>query len=292
MAPPIDRTKIELALEGFTIPPRPELLLALQAELDTGEPDAKKIAQLISKDITISGFVLRVINSPVYALTRQIDSVQQACMILGAKRIVQLVRSVLLRYNIGDNKPDPFINTIWDTSTDLAEASMAICQHLNLEFADEAYSVGMFNNAGMALIYSANPDYLTVLQSAKDKENVHISAIEEHYLNTSHELISFMIAESWGLTHDVCNVLAYHHSCQTIFNTGTFYEKQLMSILKLAEHILETHKKLGYSEFDIEWKLYKESILDILEIEVFHLIDVGEHLFHCGINNQYHADSD
>lgn len=290
MAPPIDRSKIELALEGFTIPPRPELLLALQAELDTSEPDAKKIAQLISKDMTISGFVLRVVNSPVYAMTRQIDSVQQACMILGAKRIVQLVRSILLRYNVGDNKPDPFINTIWDSSTQLAEACMAICQYLHLEFADEAYSVGMFNNAGMALIYSANNEYLTILQSAKDNGNANISAIEEHNLNTSHELISFMIAESWGLTHDVCNVLAYHHSCQTIFNTGTYYEKQLLSVLKLAEHILQTHKTLGYYESDIEWTLYKEHILDILELEVFHLIDIGEHLFQCGIENQYHVE--
>ena len=290
MAQPIDKTKIEAALKGFTIPPRPDLLLALQAELDTGEPNVKAISNLISKDIAISGFVLKVVNSPVYALTRQIDSVQQACMILGAKRIVQLVRSILLRYNVGDNKPDPFINAIWDTSTQLGEACMAICQHLHLDFGDEAYSIGMFNNAGMALIYNIHNDYQNIIEEAYRTENINIAMAEEQQLGTSHELLSFMIAESWGLSHDVCNVLAYHHSCQAIFNTGTFYEKQLLSVLKLAEHILEIHKTLGQADVDFEWKLYSEQILDILELEVFHLIDVGEHLFQCGIENQYHVE--
>ncbi|EWH08155.1 hypothetical protein DS2_18800 [Catenovulum agarivorans DS-2] len=290
MAQPIDKTKIEAALKGFTIPPRPDLLLALQAELDTGEPNVKAISNLISKDIAISGFVLKVVNSPVYALTRQIDSVQQACMILGAKRIVQLVRSILLRYNVGDNKPDPFINAIWDTSTQLGEACMVICQHLRLDVGDEAYSIGMFNNAGMALIYSMHKQYPSIIEEAYCTENINIASAEELRLGTSHELLSFMIAESWGLSHDVCNVLAYHHSCQAIFNTGTFYEKQLLSVLKLAEHILEIPSTLGQTHLDFEWKLYSEQILDILELEVFHLIDIGEHLHQCGIENQYHME--
>ncbi|WP_440904368.1 HDOD domain-containing protein [Catenovulum sp. SX2] len=290
MAPPIDKTKVSLALEGFNIPPRPELLLALQNELDSSEPDVKRISRLISVDIAISGFVLKVVNSPIYALTRQIDNVQQACLILGAKRIVQLVRSILLRYNISDNKPDTFINAIWDSSAKLAAACMAICQHLHLDFADEAYSVGMFNNAGMALIYCKHKNYPSIIEQAYTQEQIDISSLEESHLNTSHELLSFMIADSWGLSHDVCNVLAYHHSCQTIFNTGGFHEKQILSVLKLAEHILQLHKWLGNTDADFEWKIYSEQVLDILELEVFHLIDIGEYLFQCGIENQYHVE--
>ena len=61
---------IEKLLKGVTIPPRPALLLALDAELNSDDPDLKVIEALITKDIGVSAAMLRTLNSPLFGLSR------------------------------------------------------------------------------------------------------------------------------------------------------------------------------------------------------------------------------
>ncbi|MER2494443.1 HDOD domain-containing protein [Catenovulum sediminis] len=287
MAQAVDKHKLEIALNGFSIPPRPELLIALQQEIDSGEPDVKYIGKLISQDIAIAGFLLKVVNSPVFARRQHIDSAAQACLVLGAEKILLFVRSILIRYQIGTQKADLFLDTLWDSSNKLAEACVAICQYMQLDFPDEAYTIGMFHNTGMAILYSKNADYPKVLTDAYSQELLTISEYEEVTYSVAHELLSFLVAESWGLSHEVCNVLAYHHSVNAIYTTGNYIEKEMLSVLKLAEHMLELGKWLTGYEVDYEWQRCSDAVLDTLEIELFQLPDIGEYLENLGIRNKY-----
>lgn len=67
MAQAIDMSAIEQALNGFTIPPQPEILQHIQQQLDAPQPNIKRIAALINLDIGIAGFTLKVVNSAFLA---------------------------------------------------------------------------------------------------------------------------------------------------------------------------------------------------------------------------------
>ena len=74
MAQAIDMSAIEQALNGFTIPPQPEILQHIQQQLDAPQPNIKRIAALINLDIGIAGFTLKVVNSAFFGLRQKILS--------------------------------------------------------------------------------------------------------------------------------------------------------------------------------------------------------------------------
>ena len=64
-----------------------------------------------------------------------------------------------------------------------------------------------------------------------------IEEFEEDQFDTSHEVLGFLIAQTWGLNHSLCSVIAYHHSPSIMLATGEQTEKEIFAILKLAEHM-------------------------------------------------------
>ncbi|MBP8228176.1 MAG: HDOD domain-containing protein, partial [Pararheinheimera sp.] len=79
MAKAINMAEVEKALSGFTIPPQPTVLLSIKAEIESDDPNIKRIAELINQDLGIAGFTLKVVNSVYFGLRRKISSVEHAC---------------------------------------------------------------------------------------------------------------------------------------------------------------------------------------------------------------------
>ena len=87
------------------IPPRPATLLELQAEIDREEPDLQRVARLVASDVALAAAMLRIVNSPAYALRRPCDTLDQAVRMIGLKQIAQIVTGVLLRKSLRTDGP-------------------------------------------------------------------------------------------------------------------------------------------------------------------------------------------
>jgi len=286
----LDMSRIDSALEGFTIPPRPDMLKQVQAEVEKEEPDLKAISQYINQDIGIAGFTLKVVNSPLFSLPRKISTIEHACMFLGLNRLIKLVNSIVLRFTLSAGSEEIFTEKLWNSSMKIGNASLILAQHFELgkDFSDDCYTSGLFHNAGMALIFSQSADYPKLLKQAY-LDSAIIGEFEEVNFDTSHEVLGFLIAQSWGLNSEISNVIAYHHSPNIMLATGEASEKQMFAILKLAEHMTNSTEILTGVNPDNEWEKFSTQILDVLHLEDFQLLDLGETLFNAGIDNIYHV---
>ncbi len=289
MVKPIDMSMVEQALTGFTIPPQPEVLLRIKQEIELEDPNINTIASLINMDIGIAGFTLKVVNSAYFGLRRKISSIEHACKFLGLNRVVKLVSSVVLRFTLSQGQTDPFTLRQWNSAMDVGSAAMLIAQHLRLgsDCADDSYSLGLFHNAGSALIHAQFPDYAKVVKVGLSNQ-LRITDIEQRYFHVTHETLGFMIAQSWGLSQEIANVIAYHHQPEQLLASTDLYEKRLFAILKLAEHMTSEESQLFDSPSESEWQRYGTAILDVLELDEMHLLDVGDFLLDNGIENHFH----
>lgn len=289
MAKAINMAVVEQALSGFTIPPQPGVLLAIKAEIESDDPNIHRIAELISQDVGIAGFTLKVVNSVYFGLRRKVSSVEHACKYLGLNRVIKLVSSVVLRFTLSQGKTDRFTTALWHSATQVANAAMLIAQQLRLgsDTVDDAYSLGLFHNAGMALIAGQFPDYAKVLKQGLQQGHS-VPESEQQHFETSHELLGYMIAQSWGLAPELANVIAYHHSPALMLVSDDLYEKRLFALLKLAEHMTEENRILLESDQDPEWQQYKTTLLDLLELDELSLHDLGDYLAQHEVPNCYH----
>lgn len=279
MVTALDMRLVESALQGFTIPPQPQVLHLIQQQLNVESPDLNRIATLIAHDIGTAGFTLKVVNSAFFGLRNKITSVERACRYLGLNRVVMLARSVLLRFTLDDGRANSFSHKLWNNALHTASLAMALAKQLNFDqqFQDDCYSLGLFRNAGMALIYQQNTQYPALIQQGLMQQHGY-SHIEEQLFQTSHEVLGYLIAESWGLTETLCNVIAYHHSPALLLATDNIEEHQRFALLKIAEYLSGESRHLFKVNLDPEWQQQQSSIMEVLELEPLQLPELAEML--------------
>ncbi len=289
MVKPIDMSMVENALAGFTIPPQPDVLLRIKQEIELEDPDINTIATLINMDIGIAGFTLKVVNSAYFGLRRKISSIEHACKYLGLNRVIKLVSSVVLRFTLSDGRSDPFTLKLWNSAMNVGSAAMLIAQQLRLgsDCVDDCYSIGLFHNAGIALIQAQFPDYAKVMKVGLSNQ-LAFCDIEQRYFHTNHETLGYLIAEAWGLAPEIVQVIAYHHSTEQMLLSTDLYAKRLFAILKLAEYLTGEEAALFGVANEQEWRLHGEAILDLLELDEMQLPDLGDYLLQNGIENHFH----
>src|ERR1017187_2578957 len=100
----IDSQVAEKILKSIRIPPCPEVVVALMEELRQDDVDFIKLVKLITGDVGLAATMLKMANSPFFALRNKASSIQQAVSVLGLKNLTQIVRGSALQKALGGDK--------------------------------------------------------------------------------------------------------------------------------------------------------------------------------------------
>ena len=274
----IDEKLSQDILKGFVIPPRPQIVADIQVESAMPEPDINSIAKLISQDTSISGSVIKAINSPLFGLTGKVKTISHAVSLMGLESIVNIVTALSLKRVLGDESIND-LNRFWDTANDVANASVIVSKYLGIGSSDEAYALGLFHDCGIPLMMMKYPNYLDALESGyQDSEKRVIDAENEIY-KTDHSVLGYYTAKTWKLPDHISEIISYHHCVNKVFNqnrNGRTKKKDLLLILKIAEHICGSFRTLGSSSVDYEWERIKDDLMDygkLVEDDILNMSD-------------------
>lgn len=250
-------------LHGMVIPPRPTLLLRLEELQRSPSPSFTQIAQLISEDLTLSAAVLKAINSPFYALSNKIASVQQALHLLGLRNVGNIVRGFALKQAI-DARCAEKMEMFWIQSSRVAHLAEYLARHLHGIVADEAYTFGLFHNCGMPLMLGRFADYQKTINQGETLSRADYIALENQRHKTSHNVVGYLLGRTWYLPEHI-NLAILNHHHYAIFSQAIDARSQpvanLIALASLAEHIVRAHS--GQSEHP-EWRQIEVVLLSHL----------------------------
>jgi len=272
---------IHETLKGIVIPSAPQLIVDLQLEMASSHVQLDKIAEIIVKDVGISGKVIKLINSPFFGLRSHIVSIQHAISLLGVENILNIVNSIALQQSFSNNN---LVNMtrFWDNASDVAMTSAFISRLMGIACPDEAYLLGLFHNSGIALLIEKFPRYVDILKLAYSEKSTRITDIENHKIKCNHAVAGYYVAKSWKLPQYICDAIADHHKTQAIFTNEIVCEtdkKNLLAILKLAETICKTYKTFGAEPTDYEFETIKEDLLSYLGISAYEFDELKADVF-------------
>ena len=253
-------------LQKVAIPPRPEALIKIGEEAKKQEPDVSVIASTISADVGISAAVLQVVNSPVFRRSKEIQSIQQAVMTLGLKRLLPLVKSVALKTSMGSAEQ---LSDFWDTASKIANAASISADLLDKSsLKDHAYMLGLFHNSGIPVMIMEYDDYSDILAMAEESGWQSVADEERNRYGTSYTTMSAVLAQKWKLPAVMVETIYYQQDVEGLYTSGELAATglDLMSILKLARH--GVHYEKTNSAADSEWEAVEDAIM-----ERFDLID-------------------
>ena len=139
------------------VPANQLAILQLVSKLHEPEIDLKAIESLIRQDVSLSYKLLRYINSAYFNLSRRIDSIQRAIILLGTKNIRSWATLISLA-NIDHHRSD-----LITVALERAKMCELLAEAVGLKHKESGYTVGLLSvldaltQAPMELILAALP---------------------------------------------------------------------------------------------------------------------------------------
>jgi HD-like signal output (HDOD) protein len=208
MSRELDLADAQRALQGITIPPRPEILVVLGAELRKAEPDIRVVADHIARDVGLSAAVLKSVNSPFFGLRNKTGSVSQAVQLLGVRSIGNLVAGVALRGTIAGDQV--FLSQFWNDAEKVASIAAFVAAKLPGVSREESYAFGLFRDCGMTLLLQRFDDYRDTLELVLHSDRP-MTEIEELRHGTNHAVVGQLMAKAWFLPDAISRGILFHH---------------------------------------------------------------------------------
>jgi HD-like signal output (HDOD) protein len=270
--------QIRSMLLGISIPPQPQIMVDLQMEQLAPDCTIQGITQLISRDVGLSGSIIKTVNSSFFGRKNKISTVQQACQLLGIDCVVNIVNALSIRGELSDEEIVE-LGLFWDSATDVAMMAATISKQIGVHAPDEAYTLGLFHNCGIPLLMERFDNYADVMREAYASPEPRIIDVENRLLQTNHAVVGYYVAKSWRLPAYLCEAIHDHHSAQEIFADQDYSDtrkKNLLAILKMSEHLCGLYRSLGGQEADLEWQQLEEDILIYVGLSAYEFQNLAQ----------------
>ena len=258
----LDRALASGPLRDIVIPPCPELLIALRSEMDKADPDPQVIADIASRDVAMSASLIRTANSPYYARSRPVISVNEALSLLGLRMTERMLTAFLTRNSIRISSP--LLEHFWETSTRRALAMTHIARQLYGVDPDVAYTCGLFCHVGIPILMQGVRGYAGTLTEALARQDRSFTETENVAHKTDHAVVGALVARTWRLPTPIYQAVRLHHDFTILRDSSVQSNVRMLVAMGLvAEHLVTLHEGVGEQR---EWALYGADCLASLAI--------------------------
>jgi len=242
------------------IPQIPDIVLALKREIGRPEPDLRVISDLVEKDISIAGQLLKTINSPAFGLRSKIGSVRQAVSMMGVTRLANLVTAEALSRMLATM--DGSVRVIWESIMEEARVTVAISRVVKGISEDETYLFGIMHDVGCLIFGNLSAQYGTEWILHGNTSPKGLLAYERSAMGVDHPTVGFLLAGHWQLPEHLALAIYHHHDSGYIEGEDQKV-RRLIAMLKLAHYLVAVSH--GAQEMP-EMTAYREDAWQELEI--------------------------
>ena len=198
------------------LPTPPIVFTQIQKVLNDPNTSAYDIGSILQEDPAISAKVLKMTNSAYYGLSRTIESVKQAVVIIGIEAVKNLVLSAAVIESFSKDQVDSeFQEFFWRHSLAAAFAARMLSRELRgsqIFDGESAFSAGMLHDIGKMVISVYMPDQAKKIRNLKsEKPLLADRMVETEVLGFDHTHIGAYLGRHWQLPEKLLEAVRYHH---------------------------------------------------------------------------------
>jgi putative nucleotidyltransferase with HDIG domain len=209
-------------------------LLALK--LDTDQ-DEQQMLLLIAQDPLISAKLIGLANSPMIAASRKINTVKDASMLLGLKRVHSVATGLAIMSKMNKSVGRLNIQALWEHNMGIAFAMLAIVRAMPAKMRpddDLTFLAGMLHDVGYSVLAHLDVERSDELQTRMVTEPDRLALeIEREIVELSHDELGAELARHWNLPEEIISAIRFHHEVQK-----SDPSQPLARLINLAEKLL------------------------------------------------------
>jgi putative nucleotidyltransferase with HDIG domain len=204
-------TPSELIANLGDLPPLPQV--AAQVLRLAADPDSttEELQRVISTDQALTAQILKIANSAMFGMVREVKTITQAIMTLGFSTIksVVIASSAKNLYSRGGTGLQERL--LWEHALVTALAGRAYAKAFRNPRAEEAFLGGLMHDIGKSVMGIKFPERYGALVRTIYNGEADCLESELDTFGFDHTMVGEAILHSWNLAQSLENIVRYHH---------------------------------------------------------------------------------
>ncbi|MGD8702768.1 MAG: GGDEF domain-containing protein [Desulfosarcina sp.] len=261
--------KIKESLAGIKLPSPPAIAVRILEAVKKEETSFDELARIITADPALTSKILRVANSPMYAVPSKVDSIQRALTVIGCSALKNIALSFVIANEMRAQSEDGFdFDFFWKRSVTAAVSGELIASLVGMK-SDDIFVSALLQDIGIVIMYLSNPgDYSNVLEEKKRSEKTIIDA-EKAVFGVDHQKIGMKVLDHWGIPESISGPVGCHHKGMET-NTGPATATE---VLYLSDKLSSLYHGAHGSEKMVEIHKVFSQRFDVKEHQIRDLVD-------------------
>jgi len=192
----------------------PNIAVRLTRMISDDSSSLQEFEEVIRLDPTLVLRLLKIVNSPYYALASQVESIAEAVAFVGMDNLRNLIVMDIFKHIIKTGPSDSgFSRTnLWRHSAAVGVTSQMISERVFEVKGENAFLCGLIHDIGLIIEDQVVPDlFMKALQNCEGGEE-RIIDCEKQEIGCDHTQVGWEIAQDWKLPLEVQKGVRDHHN--------------------------------------------------------------------------------
>lgn len=202
----------ELIANLGELPPLPQVaaqVLRLAADPDSSTDDLQKV---IITDQALTAQILKIANSAMFGMMREVKTLSQAIMTLGFATIKSVVIASSAKNLYSRGAAGLAERLMWEHALVAAIGARTIARSLRYNRAEEAFLAGLMHDIGKSVLGMKFPDrYGQIVRSVYNGEVHDGLHAELEVFGFDHAMVGEALMRSWNLARSLEEAVRWHH---------------------------------------------------------------------------------
>lgn len=196
-----------------TFPGMPRTALKLLALLDDSGVRVPQIEAILRQDAGLTANLLKLANSAYFGIPSKVGSVRQAVILLGLKRLIQMVIAACTSAIMDRSIPGYGLpaGELWRHSLAVSVAAEGLARELKLDAAEEIFTAALLHDVGKLILGQFVQEDYSKIELAL-AQGLPFETAEAIVLGTDHAAVGAKVLSKWSLPADIVHAVRWHHA--------------------------------------------------------------------------------
>lgn len=202
-----------LLAESERIEPVNQVIHQLMDLVDDPDVPASEISELIVYEPAVTANLLKLANSAAFGFKKKVDSVHDAVVLLGLKRVVELVllncvtkslKTAYQGYGLEEGR-------LWKQSVSCALMANAIAESVAVAEKHIVFTAALLKDIGVMVLDRHMHQAMPEIRTAMTAGGLSLTAAERQVLGIDHAQLGGRIAVNWNFSETLASSIENHH---------------------------------------------------------------------------------
>lgn len=199
--------------ERMKLPSLPDIYNKTMASIYNADVPIADIAQIISKDTTLSAKVLQLVNSSFYGLLKPVETLPHALALIGTDQLLTIVNGVSV-VSVFKDLSSSMLNMrqFWEHSVACGIVCRQLASYMDGIVNSERYFVaGLLHDIGRLVMIQAIADDMAGSMAKARVKRCPLVWTEKETLGFDHAQAGAYLSKTWNLPVTLEQMIRYHH---------------------------------------------------------------------------------